>query len=381
MPFASALSQHPDAREATGEVIGAVVDALGTGPDLAVLFATPPHRDALADVAAAVRSLLEPATLIGTTASAVVAGDREVEDGPALVLWAGRLSEPATPVRLEAVSGADGWSFVGMPLDVVTDGDEPRDLVLLTDPFSFPADALADVLAQRYPRVRLAGGLSSGANGPGGNRLLVDGRTYEDGAVGALMPAGALVTAVVSQGCKPVGDPMVVTRAERNVVFELAGKPALERLTEVIGGLTPDDRQRAERGIHLGRVVDERKERFETGDFLIRNVLGGDRRLGALAIGDHLDVGATVQFQVRDAESADLDLRHVLAGRHAGGALLFTCTGRGSHLFGRAGHDAELVDAVTSGGTAGMFCAGELGPVGGRTFLHGFTASVVLFHD
>jgi small ligand-binding sensory domain FIST len=172
-----------------------------------------------------------------------------------------------------------------------------------------------------------------------------------------------------------------VTRAERNVVFELAGKPALERLTEVIGGLTPDDRQRAERGIHLGRVVDERKERFDTGDFLIRNVLGGDRRLGALAIGDHVEVGATVQFQVRDAESADLDLRHVLAGRRAGGALLFTCTGRGSHLFGRAGHDAELVAAVTSGGTAGMFCAGELGPVGGRTFLHGFTASVVLFHD
>jgi small ligand-binding sensory domain FIST len=173
---------------------------------------------------------------------------------------------------------------------------------------------------------------------------------------------------------------MTVTRAEGQVVYELAGRPALERLVELLGALSEEDRALAQQGIHLGHVIDEHKLEFERGDFLVRNVLGGDREAGAIAVGGDVELGATVQFQVRDAASADEDLVELMSGQHAAGALVFTCNGRGMRLFGAPDHDAEVINAHVDGGaTAGMFCAGELGPVGSRSFLHGFTASVLLF--
>ena len=166
------------------------------------------------------------------------------------------------------------------------------------------------------------------------------------------------------------------------MIHELAGRNALERVEEVLRRLTPDDVAMAQHGLHLGRVIDERKAEFERGDFLIRNVLGADRSTGSVAVGDEVEIGATVQLQVRDADSADEDLRDLLDGRSAHGALLFTCNGRGTHLFGDDDHDATIVTESLDGApVAGMSCAGELGPVGGRSFLHGFTASVLLLRD
>ena len=175
---------------------------------------------------------------------------------------------------------------------------------------------------------------------------------------------------------------MIVTRAERHMLLELAGQPALERFNDVVAGLDEADRRLLANGIHIGVVVDERPAEFGRGDFLVRNVFGADRDNGAIAVGDEVPVATTVQFHVRDAQTADEDLRELL-GRagDADGALLFTCNGRGTHLFGTRHHDADLVAAVASGQVAGMFCAGEIGPVGGRSFVHGFTASIALFHD
>jgi len=193
---------------------------------------------------------------------------------------------------------------------------------------------------------------------------------------------GVDVDAVVSQGCRPIGSPMVVTNGDGSMIHELAGRNALERVEEVLRRLPPDDIAMAQHGLHLGRVIDERKAEFARGDFLIRNVLGADRATGSVAVGDDVEIGATVQLQVRDAASADEDLRELMAGRHAGGALLFTCNGRGMHLFGTPDHDAGVLAHQLDGApVAGMFCQGEIGPVGTRNFLHGFTASVALFRD
>ena len=200
-----------------------------------------------------------------------------------------------------------------------------------------------------------------------------------DGAVLVVL-RGVEVDTVVSQGCRPIGDPMIVTAGEGRIARELAGRPALERVQDVLRSLSPDDLQLAQRGLHVGRVVDESKVRFERGDFLVRTVLGADSSNGAVAFGDEIEVGATVQLHVRDAASADEDLRHLMAGRAADGALVFTCNGRGTHLFGVPDHDAIVVnDALGSVPIAGMSCAGEVGPVGGRSYMHGFTASIALF--
>ncbi|MDQ6697318.1 MAG: FIST C-terminal domain-containing protein, partial [Actinomycetota bacterium] len=165
-------------------------------------------------------------------------------------------------------------------------------------------------------------------------------------------------------------------------IYEIAGRPALARLQELAASLSPDDRNLLAGGVHLGRVMDESRAEFGRGDFLVRQVVGADREAQALAVGDEIEVGTTIQFHVRDADSADEDLRALLAGASGQAALVFTCNGRGTHLFDAPHHDASVINVQLDGGaTSGMFCAGELGPIGGRNFVHGFTASVLLLDD
>ena len=192
------------------------------------------------------------------------------------------------------------------------------------------------------------------------------------------------MTTVVSQGCRPYGSPLTVTRAEGNVIYELAGRPTMERLIDQIKhGLSVADVANLESGgLHLGRVIDEHRSEFGPGDFLVRNVVGVDRATGAVAVNDEVPVGTTVQFHVRDADTADEDLRALLAARHGDGALVFTCNGRGERLFDQPDHDAAVVsELVGPVPTAGFFAAGEFGPIGGSNFVHGFTAAIALFRD
>ncbi|MBK9178183.1 MAG: FIST C-terminal domain-containing protein [Acidimicrobiales bacterium] len=376
MPFAAGLSEHPLATHAVGEVVGEVLERLGPEPDLAVVLVTAPHAGALEDIAGVVRATLAPRVLLGATAVSVLGGRREVEDAAAVALWAGRLGTVA-PVRLTARTTGGGLRIDGLDPERL---DRASTLLLLADPFSLPVERLLADVHDRHPGLTVVGGLASAARGPGGNRLVLGEATHADGAVGVLLHRP--VATVVSQGCRPIGHPLTVTRSERNVVYELAGRPALARLQEVLGGLDADERALAARGLHVGRVIDEHRAEFGRGDFLIRGVLGADREVGALAVGEVVEVGATLQFQVRDAASADEDLRALLAGTSADAALVFTCNGRGTGLFGRPDHDASLVSDLLGGvPVAGMFCAGEIGPVGGRPFVHGLTASVALFRD
>ncbi len=375
--YAAAVSEHPLGTQAIGEVTGQVLEQLGPGPDLAVLFVTPPHLGALDDMAGVVASVLQPASVLGAASVAVVGPGREVEETAGVALFAARLERRPIPVRLTAERLGDGWSLSGLPADALPTA---RSLVLVADPFSFPVGAFLEAMAVEHPHLAVIGGLASAAGGPGGNRLLVDGTVATDGAVGVLLEQAVAPEALVSQGCRPIGQPFIVTRAEGNVLYELGGQPALGRLLAMVEDLSPDERQLASRGLHCGIVVDERKLEFTRGDFLIRAVLGVDRSVGAVAVGEAVEVGATVQFQVRDAASADEDLHELLAGRRAAGALVFTCNGRGRRLFGVPDHDATVVgELLGTGAVAGMFCAGELGPVAGRNAVHGFTASVALF--
>jgi small ligand-binding sensory domain FIST len=386
MTFASALSEHPDPAEATGEVIGAVLEQLGTEPDVAAVFASPQHRDTFGDMAAAISRMLRPGVLVGTTAVAVLGGSREVEDAPAIGLWAGRLAARPRPVRLDATRTASGIALQGLSASTFEPGDA---LLLLADPFSLPVDAIIDALAAlEMPEtsgtlsVPVVGGMASAANTPGGNRLVLDDEVMSSGGVGVVLPGSVATRTVVSQGCRPIGDPMIVTRAEGNLVMEIAGRPALDRLDDLVRAADADERSLLASGLQIGIAIDEHRATFERGDFLIRGVVGADRLQRALAVGDRVEVGTTVQFQVRDAVAADEDLRAMLADATGDAALVFTCNGRGQRLFGEPDHDARVVhDTLGSPALAGMFCAGEFGPVGGRSFVHGFTASVLVFRD
>lgn len=379
--FAAALSEHPSPPEAVGEVVGAVLDRLGPAPDLAVLFLSPALAGAAEDIAATVRALLQPGALVGAAASTVVGGRREAEDGPAIALWAGRVG-PVLPVRITATPADGGLRVLGVPQAAGEDG--PRTLLLLADPFSLPLDPLLTTMAGDLPDLTVVGGLASSARGPGGNRLVLDGTVHRDGAVGVLLPPGAEVVPVVSQGCRPVGEPMIVTEVDGPVLLGLAGQPALDQLLASAASLGEGDRSIFEVGPQLGVVVDEAKATFRTGDFLIRNVTGVDPDRRGVAVGAQVEVGTTVQFHVRDADSADDELRSLMSALPPPrptadrGALLFTCNGRGSAFFGQPDHDAEIVADVVGPSLAGMACAGEIGPIGGRNRLHGYTASLLV---
>ncbi len=365
------MSEHPLASHAVGEVAGDILERLGPGVDLAVVFATGDLTGPLEDVVPALATLLDTETVIGTTACGVLGGPREIEDGSALSVMAFRGFD-AELVRFDpgARDPDGGWER----------HDDDTELVLLADPFSSPVTEIIDSAHAAGVRCAMHGGLASAATAPGGNRLIAGRRLHADGAVGVALH-GATVESAVSQGCRPVAQPLTITGAVGNVITELASEPPLPLLRRLAEQVSPRDRERMAEALHVGIVIDEsNSEEFATGDFLIRGLLGADPDTGAIAVGAHVEIGSTIQFHVRDAETATADLHQTLAEVHGAAALVFTCNGRGERLFGAPGHDAETIAELTGvNALSGMFCAGEIGPVGGQNHVHGFTASSLVF--
>lgn len=390
MPFATALSTAAETTRALEEVCGPALEQVQGKADLAVLFFSPHHLQEAEWIALAAHQRLGGCRLLGCVGESIVGNDQEIEGQPAMSLWLGRWSRPVTidPVQLYFEQTSDGYSILGWP-DSLADADPAQSaLLLLGDPFSFPVDLFLDQVNETYPGLRVMGGMASGINGPGESRLILGEEVLSQGAIGVLFQGPIKIRTIVSQGCRPIGTHFIVTRAQENVIIELGGKPPLARLQQLWQELGPRDQQLFQQGLHIGRVLNEYQGDFQRGDFLVRNVLGLDRASGALAITDHVRVGQTVQFHVRDAESADEDLHALLQldlSAHAvkpGGALLFTCNGRGTRFFGQPHHDAGAIRAEAGNiPIAGFFAQGELGPIGGQNFIHGFTASVVLFEE
>jgi small ligand-binding sensory domain FIST len=361
------------AREARGALGGAAVD-------LAFVFMSADHVDDAEAALWTASTELGATHLLGCVAQGVVGGERELEEGPGVSVWAGALpgSEIET-FHATAFEMDEGVAVGGVP------SLEDADLVtLLVDPFTFPAAGFLSKLAETEGEVPLVGGLAAGSGEPETQALFLDGDVLPDGAVGAVL-RGVRVRTVVSQGCAPVGSDSVITSAEENVVHELAGKPAVERLRDELRAMTVEQQGLAARGgVLAGLVIDENRAEYRRGDYLMRGLMGADEDSGALAIGEAVRVGQTLRFHVRDARSADEDLREGLAdalnGTTAAGALLFTCNGRGTNMFPAPDHDARAVtDALGGDALAGFFCAGEIGPVGGKPFVHGFTATLAIF--
>ena len=380
--FADGLAVGPDLTGAAEVAVGQALDGLGGArPDLVAVFVAPGAAQGPDRTAAAGRRAMELAgarTAIGATASGVIGDGTGREHGPAVAVWAATLpGVRITPYRLDVTRVGEDLRIGGLPAPV--DGD--RVAAMLVDPHSFPAGAFLARGNAAMPGFPVVGGLA-GAGGPGVNRLFYDGDVLDSGGVGVVLGGDVDARVVVSQGCRPVGPAMIVTKAEGNTVLELAGSPAYTRLVDILRALPPPEQELATKGLHIGIAIDEYADQHERGDFLIRGVVGADPGAGSVAVGDVVEVGQTVRFQVRDAAGAGEDLAELLDGkaRPARGALLFSCNGRGTTMFPSADHDVRTVrDALGARGVAGFFAAGEIGPVGGRNHLHAFTASVLAF--
>lgn len=374
MKAAAALSEHPLATQAVGEVVGSVLETMGTPPDLAVLVVSGTHRGTIDDVTRAVRRLVNPRVLIGVCDVGVAGSTTETADAPAISLWAAAFGVDITPVRLQATRLDESVSFVGgAPLS-----DRPGTLVTLAEGSTFPLGVFLDELSVVAPSLAVAGGLASVAAPP--SLLMLDDEIFADGAVGAWLPPEVRTRVVTAQATRPFGEPLTVTRAQSNVAYELAGKKALSALNEQINVLDEADRILLGRGLHVGLAIDEHRQHLSADDFLVRRVLGADRRQGALQFGGPVSVGQTVHFHLRDPIWAGSELRRQLGSTMHPAALAFSSADRGASLFGIAGHDHSAV-SNRAAATAGMICGGEISSLGSSNRVDETSVSVLLFEE
>src|SRR3989442_6695781 len=336
------ISTRRSGLAATEDALGAAVAPLeGAITDLAFPFVAPQFEDELETILESANASLGGGTLLGCVAGGVIGGDGEVEDAPAVAAWAGILpGVTVRPFTLTYSEEEEHGVFDG--LEEVPTRAPDSVLVMLADPYTFPAHLLLDHLNEHAPGLPVVGGMASGGIVAGRTRLIQDDEILTEGAIGAILEGAHGATAVVSQGRRPVGEPFAITQAQRNVAFQLGGQPALKRVEELYTTATERDQLLMRRGLHVGQATTELKPELGRGDFVIRNLVGVDRDTGAIAISAMAEVGQTVQFQVRDAESAREDLREMLSHERAGpvaGALLFSCNGRGQGLLGHPDHE------------------------------------------
>ena len=389
--FSSSLSTNPDSERAVAEVVEGVASGLGGArPDLAVVFVSHDHGTAIEKLGPAIAGKTGARIVLGCTGEGIVGAHREIEHGPAISLLCGTV--PSTELRPFSVQARqiaeDKIGFTKMP--------EIRDaaratVLLLADPYTFPAGEYLDTMNLSHPGVPVIGGMASGGSGPGQNLLITESGVVESGAVGLVVEGAVEVRSIVSQGCRPVGKPWVITACRDNLIQKLGGKPAVQVLMSTLESVPEADRNLLQSRAFVGLAVDPSKSTFSRGDFIVRMLVGIEPQQGGLAIGDHnLRIGQTVQFLVRDAASAGEDLVGLVresagpeAKSQARGALVFSCNGRGTRMFPKPDHDIGCIQTALASEVpaSGFFAMGEIGPVGGRNFLHGFTASVAVFRS
>ncbi len=389
MRWASALAQNSSLENAFESAAEQIEAQLGSNrPDLLLCFVSPHFASNYADIPAIAKRLLNPACFVGCSAGGLIGAGVELEKQPAIALSAAML--PDVKIGKFHIEDDDLPDLDAAPnkweeMIGVSNLDEPQ-FILLPDPFSFRIDVLVQGLDYAYPRAVKIGGLASSAHQPGQNALFLDDKVYNSGAVGITVSGNIAVDSIVAQGCRPIGPTFTVTQCKNNVLLELDGKPAVHALYEVLEKMTPKDQELAKYSLFIGVVMNEFQDSFRPGDFLIRNILGLEPNSGALLVGEILRNERTVQFHLRDADTSSDDLRSLLkqykdsAVEKPHGALLFSCLGRGEHLYGIPNHDSDCFkDYMGAVPLAGFFCNGEIGPVGGTTFLHGYTSSFGLF--
>ncbi|HJN77564.1 MAG TPA: FIST N-terminal domain-containing protein [Myxococcota bacterium] len=378
MRWLSLLSTRTDTAAALEELVRGLKGL--PDPTLLIVFLSPHHVESAAVIAEVLSECCGSATLIGCSGGGIIGGGREVEKAPALSVIAACLPDVACrPFLLTDVPNPSDWyERLGVEPE-----HEPA-FLLLPDPFSMDPMALSASLDAAYPRAVTVGGLASGGRGPGEHVLLFEDSVVDEGCVGVALHGDVVVDSLVAQGCRALGEPHRITRGQGSLVAELDGKPAVNVLDELFTDLDILERTLFASSPMVGLSVDADREAYRPGDFLIRHLAGLDRDRGVIAVGGRVETGQVLQFHLRDRHASTVDLSDLLRRQaqrpQAQGALLFSCLGRGEGFYGEHDHDSNLMrEHLGDVPLGGFFCNGEIGPVHGRTWLHGYTSSFALF--
>jgi small ligand-binding sensory domain FIST len=392
MRWATAISDARNvgrALEETCEVLNASLG--GQSPHLLLIFVSPHHGEDTMEISEHLQEAFPDAVLVGCSGGGIIGAYTELEDSPALSITAAHLPDVGiVPFHVDAADLDDLSSNPDRWHDLLNlEPDQQPCFVLLPDPFSCPTEQLTTSLDEAFPGCAKVGGMASGAKQPGDHVLFVHDVCLFEGAVGLALWGDICMDTVVAQGCRPVGEPLRISRCEENVLLELDGSPALVALDQVFEGLNERDQALFSQSPHIGVAMDTDQSNPGWGDFLVRNIIGIDREHKVVAVGGMLEEGQRVQFHIRDAGSSAEDIRRLLS-RYAevrratppAGALLFSCLGRGQRFYGIANHDSGVFrSALGDLALGGFFCNGEIGPVHGKTHLHGYTSSFAVFRS
>jgi len=362
---------------------------LGQRPvSLGLIFMSPkffPHAAATLEI---LRVHARVPLLAGCSSASLVAGAQEIEDATGIVLALYSLPGAElkgfrfTQAQVEEADSAAYW-----PAESGVGPKSTNGWLAFMDPFHLDAESWIRSWNRSFAAVPVFGGLSSGIFSDQSTQVYLNGEVFEDGGVAISVGGDVKLSGVISQGCTPIGETWTLTRVEQNLIHQIANRPAYAVLNETVQQLSAADQQKARGNLFIGLVVNEYLEDFHRGDFLVRNLIGGDPNSGVLAVAALPRTGQTIQFHRRDAVAANEDMGELLerAKIKIGGATIYggclcCCNGRGKNLFGAPNHDAELVQKELGPiGLAGFYGNGEIGPVGEKNYLHGFTASLALF--
>ncbi|KPQ40381.1 MAG: hypothetical protein HLUCCO16_02965 [Phormidium sp. OSCR] len=400
MEWVNSLSTRPSLEAAITEVSQAALEGLSKPPDLGLVFISSAFATDYPRVLPLLREQLPDIPLIGCGGGGVIGNRQTGTESIETVEIEGDIGISLTLAHLPGVKIQDFY----LSLEHLPDLDSPPDrwieaigvnpaddpqLILLADPLMTGITDCLQGLDYAYPNAPKVGGLSSGGVLNGGSLFYGD-RALAEGVVGLALSGNVQLDTIVAQGCRPIGKPYRVASGERNIILALddlgetdSPRPPLELLRELITQLSQSDRELAQQSLFIGVVRDEFKQRLEAGDFLIRNLVGVDPQAGAIAIGDRVRPGQRIQFHLRDAQTSADDLDTLLQRYCEGsagqsqplGALMFACLGRGLGLYKDGNFDSRLFHRYLPNlPLSGFFCNGEIGPVGGSTFLHGYTS-------
>jgi small ligand-binding sensory domain FIST len=360
-------------------------------PDLLIVFVSAQHAARFDAVSELLRREFENAFLFGCCAGGVIGGGREIEDRPSLSLTGAVL--PGVKLKgthLDAAQTPPTYADVRVWEDTLrmTANQQPSFLVL-ADPYSFETEAYVRGLDRVYPLSPKIGGLASGARQVGGAALYLGNHVYHSGSVTLALTGNIEIDAVISQGCRPIGDPMFVTAAHENLIRELDGKPPRDAISELFERMSAGERETFSQSLFLGLAMRKDASQYVPGDFLIRNILGMDPQSGALWVNANVPANSVIQFHLRDAATSAYDLERTLRDYRASravnpdcGALLFSCNGRGLGLYGQADHDSNAFRRLVADlPIGGFFCSGEIGPIQNATYLHGYTSAFAVFRE
>jgi small ligand-binding sensory domain FIST len=387
------MSQFAASRLVTGPFDEAVIrqtaidlrQQLAGPPTFGLVFVTPDYAPKASDFLELVRIYGQVPTLVGCSGIGLVGTAQEQENGSGFSLLL--LSLPGARATAFAfdqdmVESAAGHQF--WPEKTGIAPANAKAWLTFLNPFSLNVEHWLKQWNEAYPHIPTFGGLGGGAPGDPEAWIFCNDRAV-NGGVALALEGDVSVHAVVSQGCKPIGEPLTVTSAERNVLLKLGSRPAYDVLSDVYKDLSDAEREQAKGHLFAGIAVSEYLEEYKRGDFLVRNIIGADPNSGAVAINAVPRVGQTLQYQLRDSRVANDELKRLLGAKamfhtltpYAG--LLCTCHGRGRGLFGDPNHDAGLINEFFPGlPLTGLFANVQIGPVGDRSFAHGYTASLAL---